>query len=58
MQNDLISIFMPLAMMLLVACVISVLDTHWIWGIVNMAFFAVICAVHIVPQTSHALDAA
>ena len=58
MQSHLDFIFMPLVMIVLVVSAISVLDAHWIWGTMNIAFISVVCAVHIVPASSHALDAA
>ena len=49
-----VSIFVPVAMMMLMVFVFYVPDARWIWSIVAVAFFAVICVGCIVHEASEA----
>ncbi|MCH2137357.1 MAG: hypothetical protein MK101_12410 [Phycisphaerales bacterium] len=56
MQKNIVSIFVLVAMMVLMVCALYVLDAHWLWSIVVVAIFAVICVCRIVYESSKASD--
>jgi hypothetical protein len=56
MQKNIVSILVLLLMLSAMVCILYVLDAHWLWSIVVVAIFAVICVCRIVYESSKASD--
>ena len=56
MQNNIVSILTLLAMMVIMVYALYVLDAHWLWSVVVVAIFAVICVGRIMYESSKPSD--